>query len=154
MTIYVVDSSALVKRYVQETGSSWVLGLFDPTFNHEIFIAAITAVEIVAAITRRSRGGGMLTTDAEKICHQFKYDLQKDYLIVEITETIINSGMSLSQKYGLRGYDAVQLAVGCAINSIAVKNKLPAITFVSADDELNKAVVQEGLMIENPNYYP
>ena len=51
------DSSALVKRYVNETGSTWVCGLFDPGLRHEVFIAAITSVEIIAAITRRARGG-------------------------------------------------------------------------------------------------
>ena len=56
MTIYFVDSSALVKRYINEIGSAWVLSLCDPALNNDILIAAITSVEIVAAITRRSRG--------------------------------------------------------------------------------------------------
>lgn len=64
MAIYFIDSSALVKRYVSETGSVWVLGLFNPTLNHEVFVAAITGVEIVAAITRRARGGSISATDA------------------------------------------------------------------------------------------
>jgi len=50
MTIYFVDSSALVKRYISEIGSPWVLNLFDPALNNDILIAGITSVEIVAAI--------------------------------------------------------------------------------------------------------
>jgi uncharacterized protein len=72
MAIYFIDSSALVKRYISETGSGWVLGLFDPTLKNEVFIAAITAVEIIAAITRRclrqplrgTRSGSVSITDA------------------------------------------------------------------------------------------
>ncbi|MBW4479354.1 MAG: type II toxin-antitoxin system VapC family toxin [Tolypothrix brevis GSE-NOS-MK-07-07A] len=154
MAIYFIDSSGLVKRYISETGSAWVLGLFDPAVNNEVFIAAITSVEIVAAITRRSRSGSISIMDATIIRNQFKSDLQKDYQIVEITENIINSGMVLSETYGLRGYDAIQLAVGCAVNSLCIANGLPPITFVSADNELNAAVVSEGLMIQNPNSYP
>ncbi|MEH1937706.1 MAG: hypothetical protein V7L14_29155 [Nostoc sp.] len=30
MAVYFLDSSALVKRYISEIGSVWVLGLFDP----------------------------------------------------------------------------------------------------------------------------
>ncbi len=30
MAAYYLDSSALVKRYVSEIGSGWVLSLFDP----------------------------------------------------------------------------------------------------------------------------
>ncbi len=31
MAIYFLDNSALVKRYVNEVASAWVLGLFDTT---------------------------------------------------------------------------------------------------------------------------
>ncbi|MDZ8138276.1 MAG: type II toxin-antitoxin system VapC family toxin [Nostoc sp. DedQUE04] len=154
MAVYFLDSSALVKRYISETGSVWVLGLFDPALNNEVFIAAITAVEIIAAITRRSRSGSISIIDATTTRNQFKIDLQKDYQIVEITENIINSGMVLSETYGLRGYDAIQLAVGRVVNTISIANGLSPITFVSADNELNAAVVSEGLMIENPNSHP
>ncbi|BAY29707.1 hypothetical protein NIES2107_15510 [Nostoc carneum NIES-2107] len=154
MAIYFIDSSALVKRYIRETGSSWVLSLFDPSLNNEVFIAAITGVEIIAAITRRSRSGSISITDAAITRNQFKSDLQKDYQIVEITDNIINSGMVLSETYGLRGYDAVQLAAGGAVNRLCIANGLPPITFVSADNELNTAVLSEGLLIENPNNYP
>ncbi|MEH2323290.1 MAG: hypothetical protein V7K32_06905 [Nostoc sp.] len=59
--------------------------------------------------------------------------------------------MVLSETYGLRGYDAIQLAVGRAVNTICIANGLPPITFVSADNELNATVGSEGLIIENPN---
>jgi uncharacterized protein len=49
MTVYFVDSSALVKRYINEIGSTWVLSLFDPVLNNDVLIAAITGVELVAA---------------------------------------------------------------------------------------------------------
>ncbi|OBQ09677.1 MAG: nucleic acid-binding protein [Anabaena sp. LE011-02] len=154
MGIYFIDSSALVKLYVNEIGSAWVLSLFDPNLKNEVFIAAITGVEIIAAITRRSRSRSISMTDATLIRNQFKKELQKNYQIVEITESIINSGMALSEIYGLRGYDAIQLAAGRAVNTICIANGLAPITFVSADKELNAAVVSEGLMIENPNNYP
>ncbi|GJD17751.1 hypothetical protein RIVM261_027070 [Rivularia sp. IAM M-261] len=154
MAVYFLDSSALVKRYITEAGSAWVLRLFDPALNNEVFIAAVTSVEIIAAITRRSRGGSISTTDAVAIRNQFRNDLVKDYQIVEITENIINSGMALAESYGLRGYDAIQLAVGRVVNTLCVENGLLPITFVSADNELNAAIIAEGLAIENPNNHP
>jgi uncharacterized protein len=45
MAVHFLDSSALVKRYISETGSAWVSGLFDPALGHEIFVAAIAGVE-------------------------------------------------------------------------------------------------------------
>lgn len=66
---------------------------FDFTQDNEVFIAAITAVEIIAAISRRARSGSISNADATLVCNQFRNDLQTDYQIVEITEEIINSGM-------------------------------------------------------------
>ena len=153
MAVYFVDSSALVKRYIRETGSKWILELFDFTQDNEIFIAAITAVEIIAAITRRARGGSINIADSKLVCNQFKSDLQTDYQIVEITEEVINSGMLLAEKRGLRGYDAVQLAAGYAVNSLCMASGLSPVIFVSADNELNLAAAKEGLSVENPNKY-
>lgn len=154
MAAYYLDSSALVKRYVSEIGSAWVLSLFDPRLKNDVLIAAITSVEIVAAITRRSRGGSIITTDAIAVCNQFKSDLRSEYQVVEITESIINSAMVLAEAYGLRGYDAVQLGSGRAVNALCIANSLPLVTFVSADSELNVAAASEGLIVENPNNYP
>lgn len=36
MAVYVVDSSALVKRYVRENGTAWVRGLTDPAAGHTL----------------------------------------------------------------------------------------------------------------------
>ena len=153
MTLYFIDSSALVKRYINEIGSTWLVELFAPDLNNEFFIAAITSVEVVAAITRRSRNSSIQTVDAMMIYHQLRVDLQQDYQVIEITASIINSGMIAAETWGLRGYDAIQLAVGQAVNALCLANGLPAVTFVSADQELNAAAVKTGLAIENPNSY-
>lgn len=154
MAVYFVDSSALVKRYISEIGSTWVLSLFDSALNNEVLIAAITGVELVAAITRRARGGSISATDATTACSQFRSDLQSEYQVVEITENIINSAMALAETLGLRGYDAVQLAAGREINALCIASGLPPVRFVSADNELNAAAASEGLLIKNPNDYP
>ena len=62
--------------------------------------------------------------------------------------------MVLAETYGLRGYDAIQLAAGRAVNILCLASGLPSITFVSADNELNVAVISEGLPMENPNNHP
>ena len=54
MASYFVDSSALVKRYVNETWSVWLRGLVSPAAGNDIYIARITTVEVIAALTRRA----------------------------------------------------------------------------------------------------
>jgi uncharacterized protein len=153
MAVYFVDSSALVKRYINETGSQWILNLCDPVSNHDIVIAAIAGVEITAAITRRSRGGSIDAEDAAALCHQFRVDLETEYQVIDISDRIIAVAMNLAQAQALRGYDAVQLAAACAVNSLCIENSLPFVTLVSADNELNEAAIREGLKVENPNHY-
>lgn len=154
MAIYFLDSSALVKRYINETGSIWVCNLFDLGLGNQFFVAAITSVEIIAAITRRAKSGGINIADAIAIRSQFKKDLQSEYQVIEISEIIIHSAIAMTEVYALRGYDAVQLAAGRELNILGIANGLPPVTFVSADNELNIAALGEGLVIENPNNYP
>ena len=151
MAVYFLDSSALVKRYIREVGTDWVSSLFSPDLGNDCFVAAIAGVEIIAAITRRARIGSIKTADAALVCAQFRQDFQSTYQIIEITENVISLGMSLAESRGLRGYDAVQLAAGCAVNTLCLSNGLPPLIFVSADNELNAAASREGLIVENPN---
>jgi len=53
----------------------------------------------------------------------------------------------------LRGYDAVQLASGRELNILCITNGLTGANFVSADNNLNTAASDEGLIVENPNDY-
>ena len=128
--------------------------MFNSVLNNEVFVAAITGVEIIAAVTRRSRSSSISGDDAAIVCNQFRHDVQTDYQVIEMTEKIINAGMSLAETQGLRGYDAVQLAAGCAVNELCLISGLPPAIFVSADNELNVAATSEGLAVENPNSYP
>jgi uncharacterized protein len=153
MAVYFVDSSALVKRYINETGSQWMLNLCNPDSNHDIVIAAIAGVEITAAITRRAKGGSIDPVDAIALCHQFRIDLETEYQVIEISDRIVAAAMNLAQAQGLRGYDAVQLAAACAVNSLCIENSLPLVPVVSADSELNEAAMREGLKVENSNHY-
>lgn len=154
MADYFLDSSALVKNYISETGSAWVSGLFDPALNNEVFIAAITPVEIIAAITRRARGGSIAASDATVACNLLRADLLTSYQIVELIDALIARAMTIAETHALRGYDAVQLASALEVNILCVSNGLPPLTFVSADDDLNSVALQEGLVVENPNAYP
>ena len=151
MAIYFLDSSALVKRYISETGSNWVCNLFDPSLGNQFFIAAIAGVEIVSAITRRAKNGGINVADAIAVREQFKQDFQTEYQIIEISDKIINSAINIAESYALRGYDAVQLASGRELNILCIANGLNGVNFVSADNNLNTAAMGEGLIIKNPN---
>ena len=151
MASYFADSSTLVKRYVQETGSAWVNGLFVPFPHDDVHIVSIAAVEIVAALMRRSRSGTITAADAAAACSLFLADLPLDYQVIEVSQTLIGQAIAFAQRYKLRGYDAVQLAAACQVNILCLSLGLNPLIFLSADQELNTAAQSEGLLVDNPN---
>ncbi len=64
MSVYFLDSSGIIKHRVAETGSSFGDALFDENADSVVFIARITAVEMISAITRRARGGSISIVEA------------------------------------------------------------------------------------------
>lgn len=151
MAVYFFDSSALVKRYAQETGSDWVIETTEPEAGHPLYIARITAVEVISAITRRHRGGSLSETDAATASSDFRYDLSHQYRVVEVTSTVLSQAMQLAEKHALRGYDAVQLSAALVVHNMRETLGLPALVLVSADRDLNTAATAEGLTVDDPN---
>ena len=71
MVIYYMDSSCLVKRYVNEIGSEWVLSITDPVAGNEIYTVRITGVEVVSAVSRRKRDGTIISADVAMVIATF-----------------------------------------------------------------------------------
>ena len=154
MSLYYLDSSALVKRYVNETGTAWVVSITDSTANNRIHIARITGVEVVSAITRRTRSGSITVTDANTAIALFRHDFLNNYTVTEIAPALINYAMQLAKTHALRGYDAVQLAAAMDVNAYGLSSGIPKLILVSADSDLNAAAVAEGLNADDPNAHP
>lgn len=154
MAVYYLDTSALVKRYARECGSSWLDTLVDPAQKHDLYTTRITAVEMVAALFRKARTGGITAADAVHGAQTFRLDWTQDYLILEVTPIVTERAMDLVQAYGLRGYDAVHLGVALDIQNTRQVTGLPTLAFVSADNNQRQAAAAEGLLTEDPNAYP
>jgi predicted nucleic acid-binding protein len=154
VTVYFFDSSAIVKRYVRETGTAWVINITDLTMDNRIYVARITGVEVVSAITRQGRGGGLSITDAASAIEQFRYDFVNEYRVIEISQALIDRAMSLAETHALRGYDAVQLAAALEVNTRRLAFEMPVLTLVSADVALNAVATVEGLPVQDPNAHP
>lgn len=154
MGAFFFDSSALVKHYLKETGTVWVRGLIAAQPQNEIFLAQVTGVEIIAAITRRLRAGTTTAADAAQAISAFRSDLQSHYEVAAISATLIEEAMNLAELHGLRGYDAIQLATVLRIESVLTAAGIGPLTLISADVELNQAAQAEGLLTDDPNQHP
>lgn len=148
---YFCDSSAVVKRYISETGTSWIIGLMRPSAKNEFAVAQITSVEVVSAISRRHWGNFLTTDQADKAIHRFLRDFNNRFGVIKIDDVIIRNAIHLARTHALRGYDAVQLSSALALNFSLLKLGLPPFIFISADNDLNDAAQVEGLAVDNPN---
>jgi predicted nucleic acid-binding protein len=154
MAVLFFDPSGLVKRYIAETGTSWVINQLKPSAANDIFIANIAGIEVASAIMRRVKSKSISQKSADKALKRFKRNFENKFIIVDLTPKIIEEGILLSQKYGLRGYDTAQLAVGLNVRNRLIKSGIRNFTFISADKELNIAAQSEGLSVDNPNNHP
>lgn len=151
MTAYYFDSSAIAKRYVNEQGSSWVQGIFDPTAGHVIIVCELTPVEVFSVFEAYKRNRGIKgPARLLTLRTTFLADYTHQYLSVSITSKVFVDARNLITRYKLWSLDAIQLA--CAIEFRAVSEM--SIIFVSADNDLLKAAAGEGFPTENPLDHP
>jgi predicted nucleic acid-binding protein len=153
MAAYFCDASGIAKRYLVEIGSTWVQALADPAAGNDLYLARITTVEVVSAVTRRQRGGHLSAAHAATILAQFQLDLPA-YGIVEITPALLSHAMTLAETHGLRAYDAVQLAATLELQASRAGGGLTPITLVSSDRDLNAAATAAGVPVEDPALHP
>jgi predicted nucleic acid-binding protein len=148
---YFLDSSALLKRYITEPGTAWVLALTTPGNGVNILIAQITPVEVVSGIERQCRAGLFAMADAQGMRLLLDRHARREYRITKLGAVIIVRAKDLLNAYPLRAYDAVQLASALEANARLVGAGSPPLTFVSADTRLLAAAADEGLATEDPN---
>jgi predicted nucleic acid-binding protein len=154
VSIYFLDSSALVKRYVTETGSSRIRALTDPDAHNPLIIARITWVEVLSALARRQREGSLTSDDVAQAIQTFRYDLNTQYQVSELDPAVAEAAGELVTRHPLRAYDAVQLASALRVQSDLSRTKSPALTFLTADDRLIAIAQTEGLLTDNPSHHP
>lgn len=148
--VITMDSSALVKRYLLEAGTTWTKTICDTTTN-VIATAEIGLVEIASAFAGKLRGGFINADEYHNARADLSNDAQHSYVLVSVNRTVVDEAIELTARNRLRGYDAVHLASALHLNRALMSRDLPSIAFVSADDDLLRAAAAEGLLIDNPN---
>ena len=151
MSALFFDSSSIVKRYAVEIGTNWVFSRVRPPAKNRLYLARITGVEVIAALTKRARGGSLTAVAAAKAVNRFEREFSNRYVLIETTPQIVRTAMTLAKNHTLRGYDAVQLASAIQANQDRIAIGGAPLVFISADHHLNIAAAAEGLTVDNPN---
>jgi len=138
-----LDTSALVKRFVLEAGSSKVQSLLAD--DEPIASATIAYAELYSGLTRRHREGVLSRLQYRLACRRVERDWMA-VVKVELGADILASARELIQRHGLRAFDAIHLASALGLQAAANE----PVTFVAADQRLLRAAVGERLATVNP----
>jgi uncharacterized protein len=133
-----LDSSALVKRYLEEPGSSEVVRLLQEAKKRGT--VAITRAEVIAGFAKGIRVGTVKREVAEAAHQAFQTDWPR-LAHFRVTNLLIDRSCELAWRFGLRGYDSVQLAAA-SMWLDAVNGPVVMVTF---DVRLWEAAVSIGL---------
>jgi predicted nucleic acid-binding protein len=102
-----LDTSALVKRYVQEPGSEEVGQL---TAGARIVgTCALTQVEVTAALARATRTRTLSAEEAASALRAFQSEWES-FVRIDLTAVLLTRAAQAAWEQRLRGYDAVHLA--------------------------------------------
>jgi predicted nucleic acid-binding protein len=150
MSSYYLDTSALIKRYLAEVGSTWIKNLVDVASGHVIVVCDLTAVEVFSTLARRRREGSITAADTLVLQTRFLADFGQGYLSIALEDIVLSRARDLLNRYPLRSLDAVQLAGAIEASNILGEQ----MTFISADKNLLSAAIGEGFRVDDPNNHP
>lgn len=138
MNLY-LDTSALVKLYVDEEGSQ--AARLRVSRARGVATSAIAYVEARAAFARKRRQRGLLPAAHRRIVRAFDADWER-YMRLEVTDSLIRDAALLAEAHRLRAYDAIHLASATVLRSRLAEPVL----FLSWDEDLESAAQREGLV--------
>lgn len=132
------DTSALVKLYIAEAGSTELKTRVQEA--EAVAVCRIAWAEAYAALSRRARE---VPEDAP-IIEQAKLALANDwphFMVLDINQTLVERAGEYADAFALRGYDSIQLAAAFETARISQSS----IFFACFDTRLNKAAKLLGM---------
>ncbi len=135
MPRYFLDSSALVKRYHQESGTPLVEGLFNQSDNR-FLISRLAIAEVHSCFARLVREGVLSQPDFQSLIARLMADVASGTLVVAaLSSQRLNDATALLGSHGLtnplRTLDAIHLAT-----ALAIHNRRRLVAFAAADKRL------------------
>lgn len=136
MILY-LDTSALVKLYVEESGTPAVVARVGEA--EAVATARVTYAEARAALARHRREGGLTAVGLRRAVRELDREWGM-YNVVDLNDPLVRRAGELAERHALRGYDAVQLAAALDLRAAGAE-----IFFCSFDARLNGAARRERL---------
>lgn len=130
------DSSALVKRYIEEPGSDLVARIMEKA--SEVAVCIVCIPEVLSACNRLVREKKISADHYEWIKNEFLLDMG-EFVVIDLTNEVIGRSIQCLEKGALRSLDALHI-------SAAVEYKCAL--FVTGDIRQREIAAKMGLKLE------
>lgn len=142
-----LDTSALIKRFVEEKSSQFVQAMVDS--GEAVATAKIAYAEVFSGLTRKLRAGQIAKLSYDLACRQFESDWNA-YIRVELNDALLMLARDLIRRHGLKGFDAIHLASAVRLKDAIGEEAI----FAAADRRLLRAAAAEPLRAVNVETQP
>jgi uncharacterized protein len=136
------DTSALIKRYVEEPGRREVLQLLR---RHECVTSVIVPLEIRSALRRQVSEGTLDSARVPQILKRVATD-RAYWTLIEVASDVLTAAESLVSAHPLRALDAVHVASAQVFASRLTDSEL---VFVSADGRQTATAIASGMAVKH-----
>lgn len=123
MVVFYIDTSVMVKRYMEEPGTEFADILFDNVLvskNHSMATSVLGMVEFIATIRRARKGNVIEDLDLHNIIHHFSKEMEKMNLLSLDEKTLANS-IEVIMDHSLRTADALHLSSALELKKMMTK---------------------------------
>jgi uncharacterized protein len=125
------DTSALVKRYIEESGSDRVDELF--FYADGIIISPVTRIELNSAFSRRLLDKSIDKKSSDMALSEFNKELEF-FKVIAFNNHVEDEAVTLIKKHGMKTLDAIQLS------SVKLSD---ADSFITSDKRLYDIAIKE-----------
>ena len=132
------DTSALVKRYIDEPGRREVLRLLR---RNECVASAILLIELRSGLRRRVSEGSIDAARLPAILQHVAVD-RAYWTLVEVGDEVLAGAEKLVATHPIRTLDAIHIA---SAQLFAARGSISGLTFVSADKRQTETAAAVGL---------
>lgn len=136
-----VDSSVMVKHYVEDEGDSSIASKYITSY--KLYASCIMQIEVFSALSRKLRLQEISAKDVEKIKEVFLSDCLRIGM-TEVSDEVIKEAQDLVFKTSLKTLDAIHLASSILLGRIT-EAVFPFIT--SEDKKLALMAEKEGFKV-------
>ena len=146
------DSSALIKHYIQETGSETIEHKLkdEERASRPVFTSVLAFAEIQAALSRRAKDNSLEPREYLRARAKFESDWVSGLSPIDLGPAVLGIVRGVVDQFVLKGADVVHLACAIWLRDLATPSVKEAVTFLCSDRKLAKAAAKSHLDVFNP----